>query len=168
MKRVIYSLALALALLTARQAAAAPVKVAVANFDFADTSGEVENQTAFHDAQIKGLEDALAAAINRTGRFTATSITCARQPCSVGNLDPGSLTDAGKKAGAAFMIFGGVHKISTLITFGRVDMVDLATGRSVMDRDITFRGDDKDAWQHADSYIGDMVTQALNGLPAQK
>jgi hypothetical protein len=168
MKRVIYSLALALALLSARQAAAAPVKVAVANFDFADTSGEVENQTAAHASRVKGLEDALAAAINRTGRFTATSITCARPPCSVGNLDAGSLTDAGKKAGAALIIFGGVHKISTLITFGRIDMVNLATGRSVMNRDITFRGDDQDAWQHADSYIADMVTQALNGVPAEK
>jgi hypothetical protein len=58
-------------------------------------------------------------------------------------------------------VFGGVHKISTLITFGRIEVVDLASGRSLLNRDITFRGDDEGAWTHADSYIADMVVQAL-------
>jgi hypothetical protein len=161
MLRIVYGLALSLPLLAARQVEAAPVKVAVADFDFVDTSGEVKDQTAAHAARLAGLRDALAAAVNRTGRFTATSITCDTPPCSADNLDAGSLIDAGKRSGATLMVFGGVHKISTLITFGRIEVVDLASGRSLLNRDITFRGDDEGAWTHADSYIADMVVQAL-------
>jgi hypothetical protein len=149
-------------------AMAAGEKVAVADFDFVDTSGEVRDQSAVHAARLKELQQTLAAALNHTGRFDAVGLTCAAPPCSADNLDAGSLTDAAKKAGAGLMVFGGVHKISTLITFGRVAVVDVATGRSVLNRDITFRGDDEDAWKHADSYIADIVVQALPGGEAKK
>jgi hypothetical protein len=161
MIRAVHNVAFALAMIWATQVAAAPVKVAIADFDFVDTSGEVKDQTAAHAARLVGLHDALAAAVNQTGRFAAVSITCATPPCSADNLDAGSLIDAGKRSGARLMIFGGVHKISTLITFGRIEVVDLASGRSLLNRDITFRGDDADAWTHADSYIAAMVVGAL-------
>jgi hypothetical protein len=143
--------------------ASAAEKVAVADFDFVDSSGEVKDQTAAHAAWLKELHDVLMAALNHGGRFDAVGITCATPPCSADNLTADTLTDAGKKAGAAVMVFGGIHKISTLITFGRVAVVELASGRSLLDRAITFRGDDEDAWQHADSYISDMVVEALAG-----
>jgi hypothetical protein len=147
---------------------AAAEKVAVADFDYVDTSGEVRDQSAAHAARLKELRQTLAAALDHTGRFEAVGVTCAAPPCSADNLDAGSLTDAAKKAGAALMVFGGVHKISTLITFGRIAVVDLATSRSVLNRDITFRGDDEDAWKHADAYIAAMVVAALSADTARK
>jgi len=142
-------------------AMAAGEKVAVADFDFVDTSGEMRDQSAAHAARLKELQQTLAAALDHTGRFEAVGLTCAAPPCSADNMDAASLIDAAKKANAKLMVFGGVHKISTLITFGRIAVVDVATGRSLLNRDITFRGDDEDAWTHADSYIADMVVQAL-------
>jgi hypothetical protein len=160
MKRTVWAAVAVLGLLAARPAIAGPQKVAIADFDFADTSGEIKDQSAFHAAQIKQLQQTIAAALNKTGRFAAVGLTCDRPPCSVDNLAAATLTDAAKKSGAALLVFGGVHKISTLITFGRVSVADVVSGKSVLDRDVTFRGDDADAWRHADSYIADMVVQA--------
>ncbi len=158
--------AAALILLAARPAMAE--KVAVADFDFADTSGEVKDQSAFHAAQIRQLQQTIAAALNKTGRFEAVGLSCERPPCSADNLAASTLTDAAKKTGAVLLVFGGVHKISTLITFGRVSVADLASGKSVLDSDVTFRGDDADAWLHADGYIADMVVGAASKGKAGK
>jgi hypothetical protein len=138
-----------------------PMKVAVADFDFVDTSGEVRDQTAVHAARLKVLQQTIAAALDKTGHYQAVTITCATPPCSADNLDAASLNDAARRAGAALIVFGGVHKISTLITFGRVAVADVANGHSVLNRDVTFRGDDEGAWIHADSYIADMVVQGI-------
>jgi hypothetical protein len=140
---------------------AASEKVAVADFDFSDTSGEVKDQSAFHAAQITQLQQTIAAALNKTGRFAVVGLTCERPPCSADNLAASTLTDAARKSGAALLVFGGVHKISTLITFGRVSVAELASGKSVLDSNVTFRGDDADAWRHADDYIADMVVAAV-------
>ncbi len=150
-----------LALLAGGAARAAPAKVAVADFDFVDSSGEVRDQTAVHAARLKVLQQTIAAALGKTGTYQAVTITCATPPCSADNLDAASLNDAARKAGASLIVFGGVHKISTLITFGRVAVADVSTGRSVLNRDVTFRGDDEGAWTHADSYIADMVVQGI-------
>jgi hypothetical protein len=42
-----------------------------------------------------------------------------------------------------------VDKVSTLIGSLRLNIEDVATGRSVFSRVLSFRGDTDDAWQHA-------------------
>jgi hypothetical protein len=153
----------AVGLLAAAPAGAAGTKVAVADFDFVDSSGEPTDQVAAHAARLKELQQVVGTALNRSGHFDAVGISCATPPCSADNLDAASLTGAAQKAGAQLLVFGGVHKISTLITFGRVAVVDVASGRSLLNRAVTFRGDSEDAWQHADAYIADMVVEAAAG-----
>ena len=163
MKILRLATAIIFGLTAAVPALAAKEKVAVAHFDFKDTSGEVRNQTEFHTASIKELQATLVQALDKTGRFDAVPLTCKTPPCSVDNLDAATFTNAAKKDGATLVVFGGVHKISTLITFGRIAMVNVDTGKSLLDRALTFRGDDKDAWQHADAYMANMVLSALPG-----
>jgi hypothetical protein len=168
MRYAVWASATVVGLLSAAPAVAASERVAVADFDFSDTSGEVKDQSAFHTAQIKQLQQTIATALNTAGRFEAVGLACDAPPCSVDNLAASTLTGAAKTAGASLLVFGGVHKISTLITFGRVSVADVASGKSVLDSDVTFRGDDADAWQHADSYIADMVVQAITKAHAGK
>ena len=143
-------------------ALAAGVTVAVANFDYEDSSGEVANEAAFHSQHIAALTTDIQHALAGTGRFTAVPLHCGQASCSAGSLDQDAMVKAGQAQGARYIVFGGVHKMSTLIQWGRVDVMDAATGKSVLSRTITFRGDSADAWQHAADYIGQMLAQGLH------
>jgi hypothetical protein len=152
----------ALLLLTASwPALAAPVKVLVADFDYQDSSGEVRNQDAAHDAQLKALKTAIIDAVNKDGRDSAAPLPCNQVKCSADDLDADMIAKAAGAAGAKFVVFGGVHKVSTLIQWGEIEVTDVATGKAVLARTVTFRGDDDAAWQHAAGYIGQMVVTAI-------
>ncbi len=148
-------------LLSPSLGAAAPVRVAVAAFDYADTSGEPTDQVAAHAERLKMLQQGIVQALDQRG-FDAVPLVCASAPCSASNLDQGSMQNAAKKQNAPYVVFGGVHKISTLIEFGHVDVMDSANGHALLSREVQFRGDTNDAWQHAASYIGDMAADTLS------
>jgi hypothetical protein len=57
--------------------------------------------------------------------------------------------DLARLAHADRVLIGEIDKVSTLIGSLRLDIVDVATGHSVFSRDLSFRGDTDDAWQHA-------------------
>jgi len=154
---------LAAAVLLVPPAAYAKTTVAVAAFDYTDTSGEARDQQAAHAARLAGLQQALRDGLDKTGRFTTVSVTCAIPPCTADTMDAASLTGDARKHGAAILVFGGVHKISTLIQWGRLAVVDVGSGKTLLNRSLTFRGDSDDAWQHAASYMSDMVVEAVGG-----
>lgn len=68
------------------------------------------------------------------------------------HADP-ALLDRARAAGADLLLVGGIHKMSTLVQFARLDMVEVATGRVVLDRLYTFRGDTAEAWRQAERFI---------------
>jgi hypothetical protein len=70
-------------------------------------------------------------------------------------MDPQSLTDAARQSGARLLLYGGVHKMSTLIQFGKAQIVDLKTDKVVFDRMISFRGDNDEAWQRAGEFLAE-------------
>lgn len=51
------------------------------------------------------------------------------------------------------MLFGGIHKQSTLIQWAKVEVVDLDRDKLVYDRLLTFRGDDANAWRRAEEFL---------------
>ena len=57
-----------------------------------------------------------------------------------------------RKAGAQLMMFGGVQKMSTLIEWAKLLVIDVQTKNVVFDRLITFRGDDDEAWNRAAAF----------------
>ncbi len=141
-------------------ARAAPL-VSVADFDFVDSSGEARDQTAQHEQRMKALKADIIAKINKSGHYEAAALPCGQPICSAGSLDQDSIAKAARGAHAKYVVFGGVHKVSTLIQFGQVGVMDGATGRSVLSRTITFRGDDEAAWQHASDFISQMLLEDL-------
>jgi hypothetical protein len=141
-------------------AAAKPI-VAVADFDYADTSGEVTDQSAAHAARIKMLHDGIMAAVARDSAVAAVALQCASPPCSADRLGQQGVMQAAGFQHADFVVFGGVHKISTLIQFGAIDIMDAHSGKATLSREVQFRGDNDDAWQHAAAYIGQLVRAGL-------
>jgi uncharacterized protein YciI len=100
---------------------AAP-KVAIAAFDYADTSGEVRDQRAAHAARLDRLGTDIADALAKSGRFAPASLACQTPPCSAHEMDQDSMVAAARAQHARFVVFGGVHKMSTLIQWGQVDV----------------------------------------------
>ena len=145
----------------ARPALAAPVTVVVADFDYADSSGEPTDQRAAHDARLRALRADIIATLNTGGQLAAAPLSCATPPCSADHLDQHDMTDAAEAQHAQFIVFGGVHKISTLIQWGQIEVMNVSSGQALLSRTVTFRGDSADAWHHAADYIGQMVATAI-------
>ena len=150
-----------LCLTAACPALAAPVRLVVADFDYQDSSGEARNQDAAHDARLKAMKAAIIDAVQKTGGDSAAPLRCGQPKCAANDLDADAIAKAARADGAKYVVFGGVHKVSTLIQWGQIEVMDVLTGKAVLTRTVTFRGDDDAAWQHAADYIGQMVVTAI-------
>jgi hypothetical protein len=142
--------------------AADPIPLAIAAFDYSDTSGEVQDQTAAHAGRLEDFTDLLRDQLSATGKYRIVPLSCAKPRCSAGTLDAQSLTDAARQAGARLLLYGGIHKMSTLIQFGKAQVADLDSDKVVYDRTISFRGDDEEAWKRASEFLAeDLVKENL-------
>jgi Protein of unknown function (DUF2380) len=141
--------------------AADPIPLAIAAFDYSDTSGEAQDQAAAHAARLEGFTDLLRDQLSATGKYRIVPLSCAKPRCSAGTLDAQSLTDAARQAGARLLLYGGVHKMSTLIQFGKAQVADLDSDKVVYDRTISFRGDDDNAWKRAGEFLADDLVKEI-------
>jgi hypothetical protein len=140
--------------------AAGKTSIAVADFDFEDTSGEPADQTAAHNDRLGGFTQYLRDSIAKSGKFTLVKLPCKPDACSAGTLQGDDLMNLAKKTDAQLLVFGGIHKISTLIEFADIEIANVKTGQSVLHRSVTFRGDSDDAWHHAAEFCTSMILQA--------
>jgi hypothetical protein len=62
------------------------------------------------------------------------------------------------------VLIGEIDKVSSLIGSLRLDIIDVASGRNVFGRDLGFRGDTDEAWQHAVRFF----VRDLEAVPAQQ
>jgi hypothetical protein len=144
--------AAALALVILSSAARAdPPSIVVADFDYVDTSGEPRDQQAEHASRLQAFAGAIRAELAQSGKYRVTP--CASTPCSAGQGDPSALIADARKSGARLVLYGGIHKMSTLIQFAKVQMLDIESDRLVFNRLFSFRGDTDEAWQHAQRFV---------------
>jgi hypothetical protein len=132
---------------------ASPIVIAVADFDYTDTSGETIDQRAEHKARLDAFTGALRADLARDGRYRIVALSCPQSPCSAKEMVPDDLIDSARAAGAKRLLYGGIHKMSSLISNGRFQVVDLEDKRLAFDRLITFRGDTDEAWRRAERFV---------------
>lgn len=104
--------------------------VAVAAFDYSDTSGEPRDQGAQHAARLRAFAEGLRADLQASGRYDVVPLPCGEAACAAADTDAATLMARARDAGAALLLFGGVHKMSTLVQFGRVEVVDFAAAGS--------------------------------------
>lgn len=139
-----------------------PIKLAIADFDYKDTSGEMQDQRAAHAERLKDFTRLLSDELSATGKYQVVALTCAKPPCSAGAMDAQSLTDAARQSGARLLLYGGIYKMSTLVQFGKAQVADLESDQVVYDRTISFRGDDDNAWERASEFLADdLITKNL-------
>ncbi|MDP9014832.1 MAG: DUF3280 domain-containing protein [Pseudomonadota bacterium] len=132
--------------------------IAIMELDYLDTSGEIRDQSATHRALLERFAAALREDLQASQKYVVVGLTCDPDPCSISQSDPSELLAAARHAGARFLLFGGVHKMSTLVQWAKVQVVDVATDKLVFDRLLTFRGDDADAWRHAEGFLAKELT----------
>lgn len=135
--------------------AAEPIKLAIADFDYKDTSGETQDQTAAHAERLKNFTRLIDDQLSASGKYEIVALACPKRPCSAGAMAAQSLTDAARQAGARLLLYGGIHKMSTLVQFGKAQIADLETDRVVYDRTISFRGDNDEAWRRAGEFLAE-------------
>lgn len=147
----------------ADNAAAEKILIAVAEFDYRDSSGEPEDQRAKHAAQLESFANSIRAGLESSGRYRVVPLACEPSPCRAGDLDAEALIAAARKAGAQQLLFGGIHKMSTLVQFAKVQVLDLKLDRLIFERLLTFRGDNDAAWDHAQRFVvRDIVEEKLS------
>lgn len=136
-----------------RTQAAEPVAIGIAEIDYRDTSGEPQDQQAVHAERAERFAEALRRDLAASGRYKIVTLDCGKDPCSVENQIPEDLIAAAKQAGARLLVYGGVHKMSTLVQNMKAQAIDVEADRLVFERLITFRGDDDAAWERAQRFL---------------
>jgi hypothetical protein len=140
---------------------AQPVALAVLDLDYVDTSGEPTDQTAVHQRRAADFVSALQRDLVANGQYRVVPMSCGSEPCEP-VTNPAELQKAARAAGARFVLLGGVHKMSTLVQWAKIQIADEEQGRVVFDRLLTFRGDTDEAWQKAESFV---ARDVLNSAP---
>jgi hypothetical protein len=143
-----------------------PVALAVLNLDYVDTSGEPTDQTAAHKRRAADFVSALQRDLAANGQYRIVPMSCGSEPCASA-MNPSELQKAALAAGAKLVLLGGVHKMSTLVQWAKIQIADEEQGQVVFDRLLTFRGDTDEAWQKAESFIARDVLQSAPTLGKQ-
>jgi Protein of unknown function (DUF2380) len=123
--------------------------------EMVDTSGEVPSGLTDHKERL------VAATRYLSDQLAAQRLYAVLDPAPIGpdiakaqamqSLDKcnGCEFDLARLVHADRVLIGEVEKVSTLIGSLRLRIVDVATGQAVFGREIGFRGDTDEAWQHA-------------------
>jgi Protein of unknown function (DUF2380) len=149
------ALAIVCTLTSSSVLAVEPVTLAIADFDYLDTSGETQDQAVAHAERLKNFTRLLGDELSATGKYQIVTLTCPKPRCSASALDAQSLTDAARQSGARLLLYGGIHKMSTLVQFGKAQVADIESDQVVYDRTISFRGDDDNAWTRAAQFVAE-------------
>lgn len=129
------------------------VPIAIAGFDYVDTSGEPKNQQAEHQARLQTFVGMIRTDLADSGKFRIVELVCLKDSCSAGQANAGRLIEDARRAGARLVLYGGIQKMSTLIQNAKAQVVDVEANQLVFDRLLSFRGDTDESWQHAERFL---------------
>ena len=130
-----------------------PIPIAVLDLDYVDTSGEAQDQQKEHAARLQRFAEGLRRDLAGSGKYRIVYPACDPASCTAAGSDPTALVDTARQAGAKLVIFGGVHKMSTLVQWAKLQALDLQSDKIVFDKLITFRGDNDESWRQAESFV---------------
>ena len=119
-------------------ASQAPVTAAIADFDNIDTSREAPDRTAKHAARVQVFAALLRGDLAAQKKFKIVRLSCLNPPCSAARMPPKGLVKAARQAGARLLIFGGIHKESTLVQWGKIEAIDLESDKLVLSKAFSF------------------------------
>ncbi len=141
-------------------AAAGPVAIAVADFDYSDTSHEAADQSAAHRDRMAIFAAVLRDALARRD-YRVVRPACQQAACTAAAMTPGDLVSAARRDGARYLVYGGIRKMSTLVQWGEVQLVDVDRDELLLRRTVSFRGDTDTAFRRAADFVGETVGDAV-------
>ena len=141
--------------------AATPLTIAVADFDYTDTSGEVNDQSAAHRARVAQFADLVRENLGAQTDYRVVPFECPDHPCTPINMRPDAFIAAARSTGARFVVYGGIRKMSTLVQWGDFELLDLASEKLLLQRTVSFRGDNDEAFRRAAAFVGDTLREAM-------
>ena len=133
------------------------IPVVIADFDYDDTSGEVENKRVEHTARVKTFPTLLRERLAREDKYKVLRLDCAKATCSADSIGAEDLVAAALKADARLLVYGRIHKMSTLIQWGSIQVVDVQQRQLLLNRLFSFRGDTDEAFRRAAEFVGEML-----------
>jgi hypothetical protein len=133
------------------------IAMVIADFDDEDTSGEMEDRRAAHTARVKTFPSLLRERLAQEGKYRLLMLDCAKATCSADSLGAEDLVAAALKADARLLIYGRIHKMSTLIQWGSIQVVDVGQKQLLLNRLFSFRGDTDEAFRRAAEFVGEML-----------
>jgi hypothetical protein len=136
----------------ARAQGEAPV-LAVAEIEYVDTSGEVIDQSADHFRRLREFEASLRTDLAASGKVRNVALDCPPAACSVGDIAVEQLVAKAEAAGAGYLLISSFHKMSTLVQWAKFDIINVKARNVVFNKLVTFRGDNDQAWRHAESFV---------------
>lgn len=148
---------LALSLSAGAAMAAEAVPVAVADFDYSDTSGEIADQAEAHRARVAAFGQLLRENLVADGKVRVVRLDCPVHACTAASMRPDDFTAQARRAGARLVVYGGIRKMSTLVQWGEVQLLDLDRNELLLRRTVTFRGDTDEAFRHAAVFVGETL-----------
>jgi hypothetical protein len=140
---------------------AAPLTIAVADFDYLDTSGEVKDQAAEHRARVARFAELVRENLGAQDDYRVRPFECPEHPCTPISMHADDFIAAARRSGARFVVYGGIHKVSTLVQSGVVELLDLDNEKLLLKRMVSFRGDNDEAYRRAAAFVGETVREAM-------
>jgi Protein of unknown function (DUF2380) len=140
-----------------------PPGLAILDLDYVDTSGEPTDQTAAHQRRAAAFVSDLRRDLAAGGQYLIVPMVCGAERCT-SETNPVELQKAARAAGAKLVLIGGVHKMSSLVQWAKIQIADMEAGQVAFDRLVTFRGDTDEAWRRAESFLGRDILDSSPGL----
>jgi hypothetical protein len=148
--KILIALTLALTLTSVH---AAEPKVAVFDFEFADTSleGATNDPRADEQLRLVWLGNELRRRLTQSGRAEVVNIAGISARARATNLRACGGCDAafGSELGAKYSITGWVQKVSNVILNVNIVVRDVETGRVVSGKSVDMRGNTDESWSRA-------------------
>jgi hypothetical protein len=138
--------------------AIAEQRLAVADFDFLDTSGEVRPQEEEQIARMALFLKTLRGEIDQADIFEVVIPDCA-DGCSPARTSLEDMASATERVEATLLLVGRIHKISTLIGEIKIYVIDLKGDQVVCERFLSYRGDNDEAWSRAATFAAKDIIQ---------
>jgi hypothetical protein len=129
--------------------------VTIEDFGYLDTSGEPIDQTAAHQKRLQAFMVALRRDVEADAHYRLVA------PSADERATPAERIQAAAQGGANILVGGAIHKMSTLVQFANAVVIDVGAKRVLFERRYTFRGDNDEAWDRAETFLSRDLRAAL-------
>ncbi len=145
--------------------AAGQITVLILPIAFADTSGEVGDQSDLHRHRLDLMGAELAASLSADGRQRAELVNQADLDLNCPHSDSTCILALAQRRGAGRLLVAEASKTSTLILNVNARLIDVSTNRRVAARFVSFRGDTDEAWRRTARFLAQQISQAASAPP---